>query len=80
MSRKVEPPRAALVKPAQSSKKLVSPVIESDLIAATEMSVPRPLIHNLGISKAFNRLSLKEKHYAHHMARYVFARGTGKRG
>ncbi|KAF2177998.1 hypothetical protein K469DRAFT_676466 [Zopfia rhizophila CBS 207.26] len=33
------------------------------------MPVPRPPIHNLGISKAFNSLSLKEKHYAHHMAR-----------
>lgn len=73
-------PHAALVKSAQSSKKLVSPLNESDLIAATKMSVPRPLIHSLGISKAFNSLSLKEKHYAHHMARYVFARGTEKRG
>ncbi|KAJ5058664.1 peptidase family M49-domain-containing protein [Bipolaris maydis] len=33
------------------------------------MSVPRPLIHSLDISKAFNGLSWKEKHYAHYMAR-----------
>ncbi|CAI6259664.1 unnamed protein product [Periconia digitata] len=33
------------------------------------MAVPRPLIHNLGVLKAFNSLSMKEKHYAHHMAR-----------
>ncbi|KAF2270745.1 peptidase M49, dipeptidyl-peptidase III [Lojkania enalia] len=33
------------------------------------MAVTPPPIHNLGISKAFNSLSLREKHYAHHLAR-----------
>ncbi|KAF2791047.1 peptidase M49, dipeptidyl-peptidase III [Melanomma pulvis-pyrius CBS 109.77] len=33
------------------------------------MTVPRLPIHNLCIAKAFNDLSLKEKHYAHHLAR-----------
>ncbi|KAF2280327.1 dipeptidyl peptidase III [Westerdykella ornata] len=33
------------------------------------MAVPRPPIHRLDISKGFETLSTKEKHYAHHMAR-----------
>ncbi|KAF2124107.1 peptidase M49, dipeptidyl-peptidase III [Dothidotthia symphoricarpi CBS 119687] len=33
------------------------------------MSVAQLPIHSLGISTAFESLSLKEKHYAHHMAR-----------
>lgn len=64
-------PHATLENPLNFPKTLSLPDIQSDLITASKMSVPRPLIHSLDISKAFNSLSSKEKHYAHYMARYV---------